>query len=233
MAAPVALQGGEHLVIAAGDRDETHDLLRLLRRQPYVVHQAGADLMGPDLVQLVHGAHDVAGPVRQAQHGIEAVEDLAVVDPDLEPGQAQGGEGLVDDGGDLRLVGDVQLAVADNVDVCLIEFPETAPLGPLAPVYLTNLITAEGEGQVIAVEGHIFGQRHRQVKPQGQVGVALLETVDLLFGLAAALGQQHLAGLNHRGVQRREAVAAIGGAQNVHHPLQLLLLRRQQLHEAG
>ena len=83
------------------------------------------------------------------------------------------------------------------------------------------------------MEGHIFGQRHRQVKPQGQVGVALLEAVNLLFGLAAALGQQHLAGLDHRGVQGREAVAAIGGAQNVHHPLQLLLLRRQQLHEAG
>ena len=143
MAAPVALQGGEHLVIAAGDRDETHDLLRLLRRQPYVVHQAGADLMGPDLVQLVHGAHDVAGPVRQAQHGIEAVEDLAVVDPDLEPGQAQGGEGLVDDGGDLRLVGDVQLAVTDDVDIRLIEFPEAAPLGTLAPVHLADLIPAE------------------------------------------------------------------------------------------
>ena len=48
------------------------------------------DLVGADLIQLVHGAHDVAGLLRQAQHGVEAVEDLPVVHPDLEPLQPQG-----------------------------------------------------------------------------------------------------------------------------------------------
>ena len=226
-------QGIQHLPVAAGDGDEPHDLVGLLRRQSHVLRQAGPDLAGSDLVQLVHGAHDVAGLLRQAQHGVKSVEDLPVVDPDLEPGQAQGGEGLIDDGGDLRLVGDVQLAVADDVDVRLIELPEAAPLGPLAPVYLADLIPAEGEGQVVVVQGHILGQGHRQVKPQGQIGVALLEAVDLLLGFAAALGQQHLAGLDGRGVQGSEAVSAVGGAQDLHHPLHLLLRGRQQLHEAG
>ena len=83
------------------------------------------------------------------------------------------------------------------------------------------------------MQGHILGQGHRQVKPQGQIGVALLEAVDLLFGFAAALGQQHLAGLDGRGVQGSEAVSAVGGAQDLHHPLHLLLRGRQQLHEAG
>ncbi len=38
--------------------------------------------------------------LRQAQHGVEAVQDLPVVHPDLEPLQAQGGEGLIDDSGE-------------------------------------------------------------------------------------------------------------------------------------
>ena len=68
----------------------------------------------------------------QAQHGIKAVEDLAVVHPDLEALEPQLTERTVDDGGHLRLVGDVQLAVADDVDIRLIELPEPAPLGALA-----------------------------------------------------------------------------------------------------
>ena len=37
------------------------------------------------------------------------------------------------------VVGDVQLAVADDVDVRLIELPEPPPLGPLAPIDLADL----------------------------------------------------------------------------------------------
>ncbi len=133
-------------------------------------------MSGADLVQLVHGAHDVAGLLRQAQHGVKAVEDLPVVHPDLEALQAQGGEGPVDDGGDLRLVGDVQLAVADDVDVRLIELPEAAPLGPLSPVDLADLEAAEGEGELAVVQGHILGQGDGQVKAEGQVGVPLRES---------------------------------------------------------
>ena len=67
--------------------------------------------------------------------------------------QAQGGKGLVDDGGDLGLVGDVQRAVADDVDVGLIELPVAALLGPLPTVDLADLEPAEGEGQLVLVEG--------------------------------------------------------------------------------
>ena len=171
--------------------------------------------------------------LRQTLHGVEAVEDAAVVDTDLESLQSQFGKGLVDNGGDLRLVGDIQLAVADHIDIGLIELPEAASLGTLAAVDLADLIAAEGEAQLIIVQRHVLGQRHRQVEPQGQVGVALGEAVDLLFGLAAALGQQHLAGLDQRGIQRGKAVQAVGLAENVHHPLHLLLGSRQQLHKPG
>ena len=80
---------------------------------------------------------------------------------------------------------------------------------------------------------HIFGKRHGQVKPQRQVAVALLEAVDLLFGFAAALGQQNLGILDDGSVQRGKAVGAIGAAQHAEHPLKLSLLSRQQLHKTG
>ena len=74
----------------------------------------------------------------------------------------------------------------------LVELPEPAPLGPLAPVDLADLVPAEGESQVGVVEGHILGQGDGEVKAEGQVAVALGEAVDLLLGLPAALGQQDL-----------------------------------------
>jgi hypothetical protein len=78
----------------------------------------------------------------------------------------------------------------------------------------------------------ILGQRHREVEAQGEIAVALLEAVDLLFGLAAALGQQHLGRLDDGGVERGEAVERVGVAQGLH-PAPSGAARRQQLHEAG
>ena len=204
--ASIALQGRQDLFIAALDGDELQDLIGVALADGEILYQNGFHLFRADLVQFVYGAHHVCGFLREPQQGVEAVQDLPVVHPDLEPLQSQSGEGLIDDGGDLRLVGDVQLAVADDVDIRLIEFPEAAPLGTLAPVHLADLIPAEWEGQLIVVKGHILGQRHRQVKAEGEVAVALLEAVDLLFRLAAGLGQQHLAGFDNGGIQRREAV---------------------------
>ena len=169
----------------------------------------------------------------QTQHGVEAIQNLAVVDTNLETGQAEAAEHLVNDGGNLSLIQNVQLAVADDVDVGLVELPEAAPLGPLAPVDLGDLEPAEGEGQVVAVERHIFCQRHGQVKAQRQIAVALLEAVDLLLGLAAALGQQDLGILDDGGIQRGKAVGSVGGTQNFGHFLKTDLLGRQQFHEAG
>ena len=67
---------------------------------------------------------------------------------------------------------------------------------------------------------------------RAQIAVALGEAVDLLFGLAAALGQQDLGGLNGRGVQGRKAVEGVGGAEGLHDPLHLQLRSGQQLHKA-
>ena len=228
----VARQRRQHVAVGAGDSDKLQNFRRLLLCNATVGEQQRLHLFRADLVQLVHGAHDGAGLLRQPQHGVKPVQNFPVVHPNLEPLQPQTGEGLINNGRDLRLVGDVQLAVADDVDVRLIKLAEPSPLRPLAPIDLADLVAAEGEAQLTAVERHILGQRHRQVKAQRQIGVALLKAIDLLFGLAAALGQQHLAGLDDRRIQRREAVEGVGLPQDLHHPLHLLLRLGQQLHKA-
>ena len=233
VSAGVAFQSSQNLSICAGNGDKLQDLLRLLAGQTAVLHQDNANLVRADLVQLVHGAHDLAALFAELLHGVEAVEDLAVIYPDLEPVQTEAPEHPVDNGGNLRLVEDVQLAVTDDVDVRLIKFTEATPLGALTPIDLADLIAAEGESQLIAVQRHILGKGHCQIEPQRQIAVAFLEAVDLLLGLAAALCQKDLGILDSRGVQRRKAVHGVGLAQDFHHALQLLLLLGQQLHKTG
>ncbi len=229
----ITFQSGDNVRIGAGDGDELQNFVSLLFGKIAVLQEDGLDLGGADLVQLVHGAHDVAGLFTQLQHGIEAVQNLPVVHPDLEPAQPEALEYLINNGRNLCLVQDIQLAVADDVDVSLVEFPEAASLGTLTAIDLADLKPAEGEGQLVIVQGNVLGQRHRQVEPQGQVAVALGEAVDLLLGFAAALGQQNLGILDDGGVQRGEAVGSVGGAQDFGHFLKTDLLAGQQLHKTG
>ncbi len=86
--------------------------------------------------------------------------------------QAQPGEGLVDNSGDFRFVGNIQFSVSDDINIRLIELPEPAPLGPFAPVDLPDLVAAEGERQAPVMQGDILCQRHCQIKAEGQVAVA-------------------------------------------------------------
>ena len=231
-AAP-CLQRVQNLGVCAANGDEAQDLVGLLLRNAAVLDQDHAYLLRADLVELVDGSHDVAGLPAQTEQGIEAVEQLAVVDADGEALEAEAAEDGIDDGRDLGLVENVELAVADDVNVGLIKLAEAAALGALTAIDLADLIAPEGEGQLVGVQRDVFGQRNGQVKAQRKITVALLEAVDLLFRLAAALGQQDLGGFQQRGVERREAVERIGLAQDLHHALELHLRRGQQLHEAG
>ena len=209
VAAQIAFQSREYFSVGATNGDELQNLVGLLVQQTAGIDQDGTNLVRSDLIQLVHGAHNIAALVGQRHHGVETIEDLPVIDPDLEPMQTETPEHPVDDGGDLRFVEDVQLAVTNDVDIRLVEFPETAALGTLTPVDLADLIAAEGEGQLVAVQSHILGQGYGQIKPQSQVAVALLETVDLLFRFTATLSQQDLCILNGGGIQGGKAVQRI------------------------
>ena len=83
------------------------------------------------------------------------------------------------------------------------------------------------------MQSNILGKRHGQVKAQSQIAVALLEAVNLLFGLTAALGKQNLGIFDGRGVQRRKAVQTVSGAKDLYHSLKLHLLSGQKLHKTG
>ena len=83
------------------------------------------------------------------------------------------------------------------------------------------------------MQGDIFCQRNGVVEAQGQIGVALLEAINLLFRLTAALGQQDLGRLDDGRVDGRKAVKGEVLPQDLQHTLELLLRRRQQLHKAG
>ena len=83
------------------------------------------------------------------------------------------------------------------------------------------------------MQRHILGQRHCQVKTECQITVTLLETVDLLFCFAAALGKKDLSILNNRGIQSSKAIKAVGFTKGLHHTLKAGLLGREQLHKAG
>ena len=161
-----------------------------------------------------------------------AVQHLAVVHTDLEAFQSQAGENLVNDRGDFRLVEDGKLAIADDIDIGLIKFPKTPPLRPLAAIHLADLIAAEGKGELAIVQGDVFCQRHGQIKAQRQVAIALLKAVDLLFGFAAALGEEHVRRLDDGRIQGSKAIEGIGFPQNGHHPFHLLLRTGKQFHKA-
>ena len=132
----------------------------------------------------------------------KAVEHLAVVHADAKAVQAQARECVVDDGRDLGLVQNIERTVADDVDIRLIKLAEAAALRALAAPDLADLIAAERERELAVIGRDVLRQRHREVKTQGEVAVALRETVDLLFRLAAALGQQHLGRLDGGRVER-------------------------------
>ena len=147
---------------------------------------------GPNLLELVHRTERLGRLAAYAQELEEAAEHLAVVYAYREVLEAELGEGAGDDRGRLGVVHDVELTVAYDVDIRLVELAEAAALGPLAAPDLAYLIAAEGEGEARVIRGDVLGQRDGEVKAQREVAVALHEAVYLLLRLAAALREQHL-----------------------------------------
>ena len=184
---PVRFQCVEHGGVRR-QGEKLQDFIGLFRLYREIVRQNAAHFLRADFLQLVDCAHDVGGFLRQFQHGIEAVQNFAVVHADVELLQTQRGKCAIDNRGNFRFIDNRKRAVADDVDVRLIELAETPALCPFAAVDFANLVAAEREGKFVAVQGDILGKGDGQIKAQGQIGVSLLETVNLFFRLAAALG---------------------------------------------
>ena len=178
-----------------------------------------------DLLELVDAAQDARG-VREADPGVEALGQLAVVDPQQEIGDGQRVQRLGDHQRDFDVVPERQFAVADNVDVRLGELAGPALLRTLAAPDLLDLVAAEREGEVAGVFHDVPGEGHGEVEVQGEGvrvglgrGVLLVlepaEPVDLFVDLALA---QQLADRFHgAGLDRGETMEFEGPAQRVQH----------------
>ena len=78
--AAVALERCDDLIIAAADGHEVKHVLSLAGEHFDIINEELAHFLRADLIELVDSAHNVPGALAHAVHGIEAVEDLAVVD---------------------------------------------------------------------------------------------------------------------------------------------------------
>ena len=96
---------------------------------------------------------------------------------------------------------------------------------------LANVVTPERKNQLTLVLRHIASKRDGQIESQAKVRFALVEAVDLLRGVAAALREKHFRQFDVGSVQRREAVALVGVADDAEQAIELNLLTGQVLGE--
>ena len=175
----------------------------------------GHDRVAADLVGLVE--RDERRPVQRGGHtgGIEhRREQLAVIQPDGEVGEAQPGQHVGAGGEQLRL--DRHRRRAGGVDVALVELAEASLLRPVGAPHRLDLVALEGLRQGAAVLGDDPGQRHGEVVAQRQVGfaapavlAALEDLEDQAVAFLAVLPGEGLDVLDRRRLERFEAVALV------------------------
>ncbi len=225
--------------VGGADRRQVQAAPGLLRGEPGVGDQQAVHLLARELVELVDDPHHPLH-VGGAEAGVEALDQLAVVDLEPEPGQAehlrvgQGDEGGQHHPGHLDVVVEGEGVAPDHVDVGLGELAEAPLLGTLAAPDLLHLVAAEGEVELAGVLQHVAGERHGQVEVQADPCVALgvvqaLEDVDLLRGLP--LAQQLVQRLDRPRLDAGEAVQLEGLDQAGDDTLLDHPLGRQQLGE--
>ena len=170
----------------------------------------------------------------------QAEQQFPVAEMDREIADAQFLENLDDDGGQFGVIGGIELVLADDVDIALVEFTEPAALRPLAAIDALHLVAAEREGQLMLMLRHVAGEGDGEVEAQGQFrlmpllqAAGALDEIDLLLGLAAGFGQQHVLDFEHRRFDRHEAEPLIAAPDDVQHVLEDHLLAREQFQGAG
>ncbi len=191
------------------------------------------NLVLADLFDLVNDTKDFFDLVGKTECGEEAAEDFSVVDADGEITDAELFEYMINDSGHFGIIEDVKLLAADDIDVALIKFAESALLGTLTAINLAHLIALEGENEIVLMLCNITRKRNGEVKAKGKVIVAFLETVDLFFRFTACFGEKNLGKLDHRGIEREKTEAFIDRTNLVIHIVKKNLIGREKLHKAG
>ena len=218
--------------VAGADPGERQTALRLFVGQAGVLDEHGPHLLLGHPVQLVDRPHRRIG-VGDPEAGVEALDQLAVVDLQAEAGQADRSrvgeptERVEHHPGHLHVVVEGEGVATDHVDVGLDELAEPALLRALTAPHLLDLVATEREVELAGVLQHVARERHRQVEVEAQraarsgvvvLGVQPAKDVDLLGGLA--LAQELVQRLDGAGLDVGEAVQLEGPGQ----PLDDLLL---------
>ena len=100
-------------------------------------------------------------------------------------------------------------SVPDDVEIALHELAIAPALGVLAAPDLGHVVAPEGEVELVDVLGHEAGEGHGEVEAEGHVPAALvLEAVDLLVRLPAALAEENLRVFEGGGIDGHEAEGA-------------------------
>ncbi len=203
-----------------------------------VLDEHRPDLLLRQLVQLVDRPHHRVG-VGDPEAGVEALDQLAVVDLQPEAGQeVEPAQRVEHHPGDLDVVVEGEGVATDHVDVGLDELAEAALLRPLAAPHLLDLVATEREVELAGVLEHVAGERHGEVEVEtegaARVGLVVLgvqpaEDVDLLGGLA--LAQELVQRLDGAGLHVGEAVQLEGAGQSLDDLLLDVPLGGQQLGE--
>ena len=135
-------------------------------------------------------------------------EQHAVVQADREIADADRPQQVVDHQGGLDVGG--RRAGADGVEIALHELAEAAFLGRFAAPHRGDVIAFERRAQFVDVLGGEAGQRHGEIEPQPDPPPAVvLEAVDLLVGLVAALAGEDFQVFQGRRVDGAEAIGTI------------------------
>jgi len=187
---------------------EVQDARRLFGSGTDMLDHLGDDFLAADLRKLVQRSQNADRLVAQADLLQQTIQDEPIVDSDVETLESDLLHQIVDDQQRLNVCG---VGVRSNgVEVALHEFAVATFLSVLAAPDLADVIPLEGSAQFPGVLSRESGQRDRQVKPQGDVAVAVIgKAVKLLVRFVAAFAEQNLRVFQRGSVDRAESVAAV------------------------
>src|SRR5271168_4611398 len=112
------------LIVAQAERDDGF------------THLGGADFV--ELVDLAQNQALLFG-IRDPESGEKAEKDFPVAEMNGEITDFQFLENLHDNGGNFGVIGGVELVLADDVDIALVEFAESSALRTLAAIDALDL----------------------------------------------------------------------------------------------
>ena len=114
---------------------------------------------------MAYGKENEKAPAESGKRSVSDEEiKFALFGGDGEITDAELFENVIDNGRHFGIVENVEVIAADDVDITLIKFAESAFLRAFATVYLAHLIALERENKIVFVECNVACKRNGKVK---------------------------------------------------------------------